>query len=643
MKQNYGVLRVVRVRKWRPPAHTRTNLQEKYPSGWLPEEQLVHLLTQRETAIGRALTCDIMLMDPTVSREHARLVFDEYGWHIINLTSNNVVRVNGHQVPGGESLPMKPQDILVLGSTMLQLIAPQSRIEESSSILDEVTEQITRVNRAVQVQRQASHPEGEAKGAKEFRVVRLTKEVSPTVSDSSQRQEIPANEGASERTALSSGEGASAISTAASSKKLSVQSDPILEALPWEEEKEDILGAGVTMQFALPQRIGIRTRWLIAGAGIAFLIASAVITIVLNSLLGLSALAQYGAASLVTAIVIPLVPAVGINLLVNFIDRFEREPWFLRLAAFLWGAIIAIPAALFIEHRVDGVLQDTLVLGTSDVLRSVLQGLNPGVTEETIKGLGLLLLFLILRDEFDNVTDGIVYGALIGAGFAMVENFRYFAIDFQFPAFLIVYRIILGWLGHSTFTVCFGAALGYVRYTKVRWRQIVIPLAGYGIAVSLHSFFDFVNYQVSVILSNATPGDTTVSFLSLLALIGDYIPPFLAQMVLLYVLMKSLAHEAAVIREFLAVEVSNGVVRVDEYALLQDSFLRTKAERRVLHKSGIRQWLRVKALYQTEIGLAFRKWHVSMGDKPKLGYRQPEDAYRQRIKRLRHEIMMGEK
>jgi hypothetical protein len=46
----------------------------------------------------------------------------------------------------------------------------------------------------------------------------------------------------------------------------------------------------------------------------------------------------------------------------------------------------------------------------------------------------------------------------------------------------------------------------------------------------------------------------------------------------------------------------------------------------------------VKALYQTEIGLAFRKWHVSMGDKPKLGYRQPEDAYRQRIRRLRQEI-----
>ena len=89
-------------------------------------------------------------------------------------------------------------------------------------------------------------------------------------------------------------------------------------------------------------------------------------------------------------------------------------------------------------------------------------------------------------------------------------------------------------------------------------------------------------------------------------------------------------------------EVSNGVVAVNEYALLQNSFQRTKAERRVLRKYGFKQWLRIKALYQTEIGLAFRKWHVSMGDKPKLGYVQPEDAYRQRIKRLRNEIRLYE-
>src|SRR5205085_4736057 len=114
MSQNYGVLRVVRVR---PPAN-RANPEVRYPAGRLPEDGLVHVLARRETTIGRALNNHIILMDPTVSRQHARLVLDQHGWHIINLTMHNVVRVNGQPVPSGGSLPMRPQDILVLGSTM---------------------------------------------------------------------------------------------------------------------------------------------------------------------------------------------------------------------------------------------------------------------------------------------------------------------------------------------------------------------------------------------------------------------------------------------------------------------------------------------------------------------------------------------
>ena len=121
MSQNYGVLRVVRVR---PPANATPNAQGRYPTGWLPEEGLVHLLTRRETTIGRALNNDIVLMDPTVSREHARLLLDQYGWQLVNLTTQNIVRVNGRPVPAGGSLALQPQDIVILGSTMLQLIAP---------------------------------------------------------------------------------------------------------------------------------------------------------------------------------------------------------------------------------------------------------------------------------------------------------------------------------------------------------------------------------------------------------------------------------------------------------------------------------------------------------------------------------------
>ncbi len=627
MSQNYGVLRVVRVR---PPANAKADLQNRYPTGWLPEERLVHLLVRRETTIGRALNNDIILMDPSVSREHARLVLDEQGWHVINLTMQNIVRVNGRGVASGENVLMQPQDVLVLGSTMLQLIAPQ-----------------TSVNGLI------VPPIGDAP-----KVRTAPESVKPAILPQTPPLPLPAVEwgrppGQSQngRTGSSggpqpvqSGQAYTPVSAAMQGSSrgllsLPVQPEPEMVAQPWnEEEEENVLGAGVTMQFALPQRMGVKTRWLIAGVGISILLISAIITIVLNSLIAISAFTQNGPASILDALTIPLIPALGINLLVNFIDRFEREPWFLRAAAFLWGAIIAIPPALFVEQNVDLMIQNVLGPDASNLVRSALQGLNAGVTEETIKGLGLLLLFVVLRDEFDNVTDGIVYGALIGGGFAMVENFVYFAQNSKnYLLLLIVGRIVLGWLCHSTFTVCFGAALGYIRHTNVRWRHIIIPLLGYLAAVGLHSIFDFIDFFASA-TALAAPNNPSVALFSLIAIIGDYIPPFIAQVILLYILIKSLAHEAAVIREFLAAEVSKGIVRVDEYALLQNSFQRTRQERSVLWRSGIKQWLRVKALYQTEIGLAFRKWHVSMGDKPKLGYRQPEDAYRQRIKRLRQEI-----
>ncbi len=629
MNQHYGVLRVVRVR---PPANAAANLQNKYPTGWLPEERLVHLLTRRETTIGRALSNDIILMDPTVSREHARLVLDEHGWHVVNLTEQNIVRVNGRAVPGGGNLALQSQDILVLGSTMLQLIAPQGDVSEA----DEPTQ---RLSSPQPLQQQARPSNGTVVewgrpptqawlDGQRASLAPLPPGPVPSQVQPWQPQQMPV----------------ARQDMSAFAVPLPVQSEPELVAQPWDNGEEDVLGPGVTMQFAIPQRMGVRTRWLIAGVGIAILTISAIITIVLNSLIGLSALAQNGLPSVLAALTVPLIPAIGIMLLVNFIDRYEREPWFLRLAAFLWGAIIAIPPSLLIEQNGDAIMQNVLGPDASNVVRAAFQGLNAGIPEETVKGLGLLLLFLVLRDQFDNVTDGIVYGALIGAGFAMVENFVYFATNSKnFLLFLIVGRVVLGWLCHSTFTVCFGAALGYVRHTRVRWRQIVVPLVGYLCAVGLHSVFDFVDFYASALVL-ASPNNPSVALFSLVAIIGDYIPPFIAQMVILYFLIKSLSHEAAVIREFLAPEVSNGVVRVDEYALLQNSFQRTKKERRVLFHYGFKQWLLVKALYQTEIGLAFRKWHVSMGDKPKLGYRrQPEDVYRQLIGRLRQQIMVGER
>ena len=56
--------------------------------------------------------------------------------------------------------------------------------------------------------------------------------------------------------------------------------------------------------------------------------------------------------------------------------------------------------------------------------------LTAPVVEELLKGAGLVLLYLIVRDEVDDMMDGFVYGALCGLGFAVVEDVVYFMAGF---------------------------------------------------------------------------------------------------------------------------------------------------------------------------------------------------------------------
>src|SRR5579859_3429293 len=337
MGHNYGVLRVVRVR---PSADVIPDLQEKYPKGWLPEERLVHLLTQSETTIGRALSNDLILMDPAVSREHARLIHNEHGWQIVNLTTNNVVSVNGRAVAGGSSLPLHPQDFLVLGNTMLQLIAPQVELSEDAFDTQEGAYQTSHHPNYTSLRGIITHPAKPSNGSVLNGAKPPSTSPEPQVASFSP---LPPTRLPSQP--LVEGDDEDDIYP-----PLLPQAE--LMAPPWENVEENLLGIGVTMQFALPRRMGTRTRWLIAGGGVALLLISAIITILLSSVLGIFSVTQYGPFNLLVALTVPVIPAFFIHLLINFIDRYEREPWFLRLAAFLWGAIIAIPPAFLIEQNV---------------------------------------------------------------------------------------------------------------------------------------------------------------------------------------------------------------------------------------------------------------------------------------------------
>src|ERR1044071_2772010 len=104
------------------------------------------------------------------------------------------------------------------------------------------------------------------------------------------------------------------------------------------------------------------------------------------------------------------VPMFMFAAFVNWIDRYEKEPKLLLGAAFLWGVVIAGGGA-FILNTAFGIgiyaltgSEGAAEFGTTSIVAPII--------EEGLKGLAVLVVFLMFRKEFDSVLDGIVYGAI---------------------------------------------------------------------------------------------------------------------------------------------------------------------------------------------------------------------------------------
>src|SRR5947209_18907238 len=94
-------------------------------------------------------------------------------------------------------------------------------------------------------------------------------------------------------------------------------------------------------------------------------------------------------------------------------DRTHKEPCRLALVAADWGAIVATSLVVWGETIWEVSAQHSLVPGPG---LDVSLAFMAGILAQIAKGLAVRLLFLILRNEFDDVVDGLVYGAAFGLG-----------------------------------------------------------------------------------------------------------------------------------------------------------------------------------------------------------------------------------
>jgi RsiW-degrading membrane proteinase PrsW (M82 family) len=300
-----------------------------------------------------------------------------------------------------------------------------------------------------------------------------------------------------------------------------------------------------------------------------------------------------------------LIPTIFYILFVWWLDRYEKEPLWLLALAFLWGAIPAATLSVLVELVIDIPIAALGGESLAATLASV--SVSAPVVEESAKGIALLGLVLAFRREFDNVLDGIIYGAMIGFGFAFSENLIAFFIPILSEEGLgagltnIFLRTVVFGFNHAFWTGITGAAVGYARLSRGWGRRLLVPLGGWALAVLLHGM-----HNAAVTLVEQTYGLSFI--LSILMNWGGVL-------LLLIVAYLVLRKESRWIERGLIEEVHQGALSPQEYELLRSAGQRLRTRWLARGRGGRVAYRAVGRYYQCATELAFKKQHLrTLGD-----------------------------
>jgi RsiW-degrading membrane proteinase PrsW (M82 family) len=170
-----------------------------------------------------------------------------------------------------------------------------------------------------------------------------------------------------------------------------------------------------------------------------------------------------------TAVALFALLAVPFWLIVSELDFLEREPIPLLAVAFGWGGLVAtavsIPGSAALEDLVAK-------LGSPRLAADWGATLAAPTVEEIAKTLGVVAIALIARSQINSVLDGVVYGAMVGLGFQIVEDIVYamgaVALAGQgdhiqpVVATFLLRGFLAGVWSHTLFGALAGVGIGYL-------------------------------------------------------------------------------------------------------------------------------------------------------------------------------------
>ena len=191
----------------------------------------------------------------------------------------------------------------------------------------------------------------------------------------------------------------------------------------------------------------------------------------------------------VVSIVLFTVYAVPFLIFITNVDFLEPEPKPLLAAAFGWGGLVAVATAVPGNAAVESLLSKV----TSPAFAAQWgAALAAPTIEEPVKFLGIVMIALIAWKQINSVVDGIVYGAVVGLGFQVVEDVQYAVNTVQAESSgdrlqpvlttFIARGFVSGLWSHTVFTAFAGAGVAYAVLPPHRAVPRRVGVAALGLA-----------------------------------------------------------------------------------------------------------------------------------------------------------------
>jgi len=297
-----------------------------------------------------------------------------------------------------------------------------------------------------------------------------------------------------------------------------------------------------------------------------------------------------------------LVYGLPLFMAIYLLDLYEREPMSLVLGALVWGAVAAT--------ALSGIANEGWALVVARVGGPVFAAewtaaLTAPFVEETLKAAGVVLIYLIARDEMDDVMDGFVYGAMVGLGFAIVEDVFYFIAIFGGTpggvlAGFYVRVVSSGFYGHVLYTGLAGIGIAYFvsRREEVAFGRRLLVAAG------LFAAAVFAHFLWNSPLFNLFPGSVET--------VGDWLRIPLAAaikgipLLIFVVVLVRLAHrrERMWLELALREEADTPALTQAELQILLDRRERRRSRREIRERAGEPAERLLKRLQREQVNLA---------------------------------------